>query len=167
MAGDMRIVGIAVSRAMFQSTPAHGGRLASLVGVPNAQGVSIHARAWRATGPAPFVGRASGVSIHARAWRATPCECYCRTIQAVSIDARAWRATRRPRIWRGRCVFQSTPAHGGRLSTIWLLNSRCQFQSTPAHGGRLGRVYGPLPPERFNPRPRMAGDQNRKEKRCS
>ena len=79
--------------------------------------VSIHARAWRATGDyadanteregfnsrprvagdigVGFTALVRVVSIHARAWRATRTVRYVATYVKVSIHARAWRATPR------------------------------------------------------------------------
>ena len=78
--------------------------------------------------------------------------------------------------------FQSTPAHGGRLLrfckkffSVGCFNPRPHtagdrvrdaqeyrwiwFQSTPAHGGRLSGVQSPLHSAGcFNPRPHTAGD---------
>ena len=124
-------------------------------------GVSIHARAWRATASPSLRycdnefqftpahgGRqlvddaipAGVVSIHARAWRATRflwrvCGC-----PHVSIHARAWRATGVVCGQPEPPWFQFTPAHGGRLVSLKASTVPVMFQFTPAHGGRPAPV---------------------------
>ena len=100
-----------------------------------------------------------GVSIHARAWRATKDAVACFNRFLVSIHARAWRATIKTIPGFKFLVFQFTPARGGRrpgMGTITQsggFNSRprvagdsaranidcvhAAFQFTPARGGRL------------------------------
>ena len=76
----------------------------------------------------------------------------------VSIHARAWRATlriRRTVIWRW---FQFTPARGGRLSDMVLWRMNLLFQFTPARGGRRLIDLAMVAINRFNSRPRVAGD---------
>ena len=59
----------------------------------SAAGVSIHARAWRATAVQEELAVGIVVSIHARAWRATLLSKVRQNRPVVSIHARAWRAT--------------------------------------------------------------------------
>ena len=99
-----------------------------------------------------------GVSIHARAWRATGARGGKGGSGSVSIHARAWRATLSPRLKASSRMFQSTPAHGGRLGAARSCRWYDTFQSTPAHGGRLGLLADKPRVRGFNPRARMAGD---------
>ncbi len=124
---------------VFQFTPARGGRPRHHGGVVGVEGVSIHARAWRATHAEVDALAHDHVSIHARAWRATlsPFVSSCSTF--VSIHARAWRAT------RGSCAERSPG----------------MFQFTPARGGRRQRGGLRPPLTGFNSRPRVAGDNAR------
>ncbi len=145
----------------FQFTPARGGRRQVPWARKENQSVSIHARAWRATGgwssaanPARFQftpargGRLDngyvylirdGVSIHARAWRATPPDAWLCAPKSVSIHARAWRATRAGAGPDTSRRFQFTPARGGRLGFRLSNTGFSLFQFTPARGGRPTR----------------------------
>ena len=135
-------------------------------------GVSIHARAWRATSltaaydplvrfqSTPNLAERCAVSIHARAWRATSSAQQISGILAsfnprprMAGDLRAKSKT------ATLTEFQSTPAHGGRHAPEADADNTWEFQSTPAHGGRLvnDRRFQ-LCHLCFNPRPRMAGD---------
>ena len=64
--------------------------------------------------------------------------------------------------------FQSTPPHGRRRVLRRRNASRSLFQSTPPHG-RRHKLDGALAviAIRFNPRPRMGGDQPRAQNRLS
>ena len=55
-------------------------------------------------------------------------------------------------------VFQSTPAHGGRLFSPQQQPQQPSFQSTPAHGGRPRYTAPDSIHRSFNPRPHTAGD---------
>ena len=99
----------------------------------------------------------------------------------VSIHARTRRATKWQRLQSARKLFQSTPAHDGRLGIVHWHAANHLFQSTPAHDGRLRpgrreprsspvsihartrratalRSMGYTAHRRFNPRPHTTGD---------
>ena len=57
--------------------------------------------------------------------------------QIVSIHARARRATTTSSGTYTQPPFQSTPARGGRPTSLSCMDFRRAFQSTPARGGRL------------------------------
>ena len=78
----------------------------------------------------------------------------------VSIHAPAWGATTAvARCHDDRCLFQSTPPHGGRQSTMLESLPSDAFQSTPPHGGRLsiasqmsiGTLFQSTPPHGGRP----------------
>ncbi len=144
-------------RAVFQSTPPRGGRLASRLSF--AMLISFNPRPRVGGDPAggPGSGRGS-VSIHAPAWGATP-----------SSDST-----------RAEYEFQSTPPRGGRPNTWIKLCSKYSFNPRPRVGGDIGmksecrmlEVFQSTPPRGgrrlwakttrwtvcFNPRPRVGGD---------
>ena len=99
----------------FQSTPAHGGRLAEKLYDALELIVSIHARARRAT--------SGGTTLRwpCKRFNPRPRTAGDRSIASVKVPFTG---------------FQSTPAHGGRLYLANELLSITEFQSTPAHGGR-------------------------------
>ncbi len=102
---------------------------------------------------------AAEVSIHAPAWGATGASRRRRrALRFQSTPPHGGRLSDDVNI-TGRCKFQSTPPHGGRRArwAVWRLV--CRFQSTPPHGGRPGWTFGGMCLARFNPRPRMGGDQ--------
>ncbi len=135
VAGDPDFVSAPVREEGFNSRPRVAGDL--LAAHPPQPGVvSIHARAWRATGKRIGFGKGLLVSIHARAWRATRHSGTFFPTRLVSIHARAWRATLADRRLRAAELFQFTPARGGR------------------HDDRQRRMRW----TRFNSRPRVAGD---------
>ena len=86
---------------MFQSTPAHGGRLEKIAVLRITHGVSIHARTRRATPHLRMFVVIQFVSIHARTRRATSRIGPNSSTDSVSIHARTRRAT------------QSKPDSGG------------------------------------------------------
>ena len=175
---------------MFQSTPAYGGRHATVTINGQPYDVSIHARVRRATRHQQHIGRAVVVSIHARVRRAT---------------ARMMAASR-------YFMFQSTPAYGGRREYLSACHGvqRCfnprprtagdentyrhvmaskgvsiharvrratisrpgttagmMFQSTPAYGGRPDMPARRPAWKCFNPRPRTAGDRSISMRSCT
>ena len=115
-AGDRCRMWIMIVHCLFQSTPAHGGRQAAAEKYEARIKVSIHARARRATFLF-FRNFAPKLCFNPRPRTAGDAACSC--VPAPLI------------------VFQSTPAHGGRL---WLPNRYRSFCTS------------------FNPRPRTAGD---------
>ena len=131
-------------RAMFQSTPARGGRPRresdSDVGLVM---VSIHARTRRATSRQTKRGASTSVSIHARTRRAT------------AFLPASW-----PALKHGR--FNPRP-HAAGDGSYHAAQLRCKmFQSTPARGGRRSMTARPRTArEGFNPRPHAAGDGSR------
>ena len=93
MAGDLKNAGgEGVEINSFNSRPRMAGDRRGAAHLIRT-GVSIHARAWRATLHQVLVGVLAVVSIHARAWRATLDESAHHDAHRVSIHARAWRAT--------------------------------------------------------------------------
>ncbi len=70
-AGDVGKTAALSVVVLFQSTPAHGGRLFLAHTWPETKRVSIHARTRRATEPVGDFGSGLHVSIHARTRRAT------------------------------------------------------------------------------------------------
>ena len=120
-------------------------------------GVSIHARTWRATSilvrssaPSGFNSRPHVAGDHGTA--------SVMIATVVSIHARTWRAT-----WFLICVphaqsFQFTPARGGRLDCLDEIFEAVTFQFTPARGGRPGLPDGSCTGSGFNSRPHVAGD---------
>ena len=92
MAGDPRLPYSSCGQSSFNPRPRMAGD--TIGGDFSANSVvSIHARAWRATGTFGGAVTFYNVSIHARAWRATRRQGLGRADQQVSIHARAWRAT--------------------------------------------------------------------------
>ena len=144
----------------FNPRPRMGGDLCDQVLHPTDR-VSIHAPAWGATNLTGAEGSPFPVSIHAPAWGAT----YAGTIRLrkeicfnprprMGGDLQQYFDRRRELI-----VSIHAPAWGATL--IIATNKRYhKFQSTPPHGGRLliGQILLRLR-KRFNPRPRMGGDQ--------
>ena len=121
----------------FQFTPARGGRLAQRSRVRSLS--SFNSRPREAGDVSPACGDSSArVSIHARARRATPLPPWAQDTGA----------------------FQFTPARGGRHFSRGKCASACKFQFTPARGGRLAPpLLVRLAAQRFNSRPREAGDK--------
>ncbi len=123
---------------MFQSTPPHGGRRQ-----PRPEG-----EGGKCFNPRPRMGGDALTLI------CVLCP------DRVSIHAPAWGATTIVRLMRINIRFQSTPPHGGRPCGLSMMNDSRKFQSTPPHGGRR-RWCLPRPTSmRFNPRPRMGGDDS-------
>ena len=124
--------------------------------------VSIHARTRRATSTQWHSPGKHIVSIHARTRRATATTRLRALDPHVSIHARTRRATIGRSLGAGGAVFQSTPAHDGRLHPGSLPRRLLMFQSTPAHDGRrlLRRKLGLLKRVSIHARTRRAtGDQ--------
>ena len=122
----------------FRSTPPRGGDERHVLWKV-AKGVSIHAPARGATGPARELSARIDVSIHARAggdlaqdvWR-----------EAGRVSIHAPRGGRRhgantPR--RGNC-FDPRPRAGGDLLFLKRLRLHQGFRSTPPRGGRHGEL---------------------------
>ena len=79
----------------------------------------------------------------------------------VSIHARAWRATAALASNCLRALFQSTPAHGGRLATTSrIVSPMASFNPRPRMAGDSFGLASQSRQVCFNPRPRMAGDQS-------
>ena len=173
VAGDT-VEAAAGMRWEFQFTPARGGRQVRVrAAAPPARGgrqarksarpariVSIHARAWRATGPG------SGNTMSCSWFQFTPARGGRHAHESWNVAVQ---------------VFQFTPARGGRQAMDERENRKVKFQFTPARGGRPRsrrrgarqgvvsiharawratspryRVRGKTPC--FNSRPRVAGD---------
>ncbi len=180
--GDSARAGVPRSRATFQSTPAHDGRHGDTQETAEGHAVSIHARTRRAT-PGPAERSAVlVVSIHARTRRATEPLDLVQVLGKVSIHARTRRATCGNAESSPRSMFQSTPAHDGRLRACGPGFATSWFQSTPAHDGRPAadprleqalavsihartrratrpHLALPAPWTSFNPRPHTTGDR--------
>ena len=150
------VFAIALQKA-FQFTPARGGRRKTS---SKKNGIkSFNSRPRVAGDTEPQVGDAiEMVSIHARAWRATDGTLRPIIEDDVSIHARAWRATWVMYMSASMDWFQFTPARGGRPSFCEHSAFCVKFQFTPARGGRLLASSLPKSIERFNSRPRVAGD---------
>ncbi len=123
---------------MFQSAPAHGGRLSHLRDSGAIEQVSIRARAWRAIpivicfcgadecfNPRPRMAGDNAVFvIHRR--------------PDVSIRARAWRAIGKSKLPpRPKKSFNPRPRMAGDTPLSAFLPMPRLFQSAPAHGGRF------------------------------
>ena len=167
-------------RGAFQFTPARGGRperaAASLCG----HGVSIHARAWRAT---LLLNKVITISefqfTPARGGRPSPCQMDPDGLlfqftparggrpahdethaldRLVSIHARAWRATSSLASLLWKWAFQFTPARGGRRA--W--HPDCAVFALVSIHARAWRATAASPARAwrrgFNSRPRVAGD---------
>ena len=154
--GGRHLLSLRLARCLlFQFTPARGGR-PWRSGQTDMRGVSIHARAWRATlrvravlfclgfqfTPARGGRRHASVSSFSFAFQFTP--------------ARGGRRRAGPAISDRRC-FNSRPRVAGDDKPKFLMQG-AKFQFTPARGGRLGfeSVLWAWPS--FNSRPRVAGD---------
>ena len=164
----------------FQSTPPQGGRLWDRL-------VLLLADKFQSTPPQggrPEGGRAAGplhVSIHAPAGGATATSSTSGP-STSSFNPRPRRGgdARLDRPGAQVVLFQSTPPQGGRPNSRKERDDAAKFQSTPPQGGRLlGDLEIGLPEvsihapaggatpdhhgvrgrlQRFNPRPRRAGD---------
>ena len=121
--------------------------------------VSIHARAWRATFLVKGGNGDYKVSIHARAWRATSTR-FARQICDDGFNSRPRVAGDPPRQASRQTIdqFQFTPARGGRPGGYVVRCDKLLFQFTPARGGRPSAESDAECGERFNSRPRVAGD---------
>ncbi len=143
---------------MFQSTPAHGGRLLQQVSSAS----QIRFQSTPAHGGRRYLNNTDrlccSVSIHARTRRATLLIISSPFSFDVSIHARTRRATVNSSFFARTSKFQSTPAHGGRRAPAAKNLCGAEFQSTPAHGGRPLPLYLRGTREGFNPRPHTAGD---------
>ncbi len=158
-AGDVQQRFFVSRRQRFQSTPAHGGRHTHLLIVLDTPGFNPRphtagdrttpssAKSLASFNPRPHTAgdkwsccctsAHNHVSIHARTRRATCCFALC---------------------CFSHFLFQSTPAHGGRLCSSSPDNLSTLFQSTPAHGGRPAHRAVSSGENCFNPRPHTAGD---------
>ncbi len=148
----------------FQSTPPRGGRPhGRRLTAREPHEVSIHAPAWGATVyPRELQPRLSGVSIHAPAWGATAKRA-ARTAGSgfnprprVGGDPLA----RASAVWRSVSIH--APAWGATVGHGSSLIFSSGFQSTPPRGGRPRRGRFVAMASRFNPRPRVGGDPQRR-----
>ena len=187
-AGDFWLYIADIFIMLFQLTPARSGRLMPRANIcsthsfnsrPRAAGdvrkgrggdadpVSTHARAQRATHEPFDRFGCLAVSTHARAQRATlTSSSWARAIRFQLTPARSGRRHRRTRLWSG--YFVSTHARAQRATCYRCHRSEPhEFQLTPARSGR--QVIGAIAVAAtgFNSRPRAAGDDYTYRWQCS
>ncbi len=140
-AGDRSLRAASSQMRSFQSTPARGGRHARQADRVRRSHVSIHARARRAT---LLVGTAIACAP----------ECFNPRPRAAGDSLTVRRSS------RSLCMFQSTPARGGRPSeTSRSAPHRDCFNPRPRAAGDVPHASSATSiGSCFNPRPRAAGD---------
>ena len=160
VAGDRRLRATSPPACCFNSRPRVAGDVLRHHVRVAERGVSIHARAWRATLRAVGIDEGVGVSIHARAWRATsrrsprlPPRCFNSRPRVAGDGTTSGLGVEAP-------SFQFTPARGGRPLAGMTYQQGNTFQFTPARGGRPRTPAATPPGSRFNSRPRVAGDSS-------
>ncbi len=189
--GGRRRRGVSLEKSTvgFQSTPPHGGRPGVGVDGHRGEAVSIHAPAWGATSrrqedreshcgfnPRPRMGgdshkphqvrRTSRFNPRPRMGGDLGVFATVGRDVRVSIHAPAWGATRLSWTTGPRREFQSTPPHGGRLHQ----RGRQRLgQHVSIHAPAWGATMWERPvgeeTKRFNPRPRMGGDESPRGRR--
>ena len=137
MAGDADSPAVDTDAKVFQSTPAHGGRLYTTQQTSRDIAVSIHARAWRAT------AILAPLSHNRHCFNPRP----RMAGDAILQNATGWVKP-----------FQSTPAHGGRRGVRSREARLPSFNPRPRMAGDGYLPFQEYEYHSFNPRPRMAGD---------
>ena len=181
--GDRRVGAISPGDGMFQSAPPRGGRPGAARTRGASGGVSIRAPAWGATvvgyiqagfwrfqSAPPRGGRPAwhrGLAGPAGGFQSAPprggrpCSAQASAPSPfVSIRAPAWGATPRPAACPPGSRFQSAPPRGGRRRPWWSASPPGWVSiRAPAWGATLARGTIGVDVTRFNPRPRVGGDQ--------